>query len=250
MNIMIFDTETISLNKPFCYNIGYVIFDTDSHEVITSKDYVVEQIWKNKELFSTAYYADKRPLYVSAMKGKKAIKKRYWMIMDSLKKDIQKYKVVAAYAYNSPFDINVFKFNCEWFKTFNPLEDIPVFDIRGYVMNKIAFTNEYKAFCENNNYFTEANNYSTTAENIYRFITKNTNFIESHTALSDSEIELQILIHCLALGAKLNTEYKVYKSVPRRTLKHIKVFKNMTLVYESDYIKRINKKDEDSIYLD
>ena len=29
MNIMVFDTETVSVNKPFCYNIGYVIYNTD-----------------------------------------------------------------------------------------------------------------------------------------------------------------------------------------------------------------------------
>ena len=29
MNILVFDTETISVDKPFCYNIGYAIYDTD-----------------------------------------------------------------------------------------------------------------------------------------------------------------------------------------------------------------------------
>ena len=32
MYTMIFDTETTDLNKCFCYNIGYVILDTDTNE--------------------------------------------------------------------------------------------------------------------------------------------------------------------------------------------------------------------------
>ena len=71
MNIVVFDTETIGLNKPWVYNIGYVIYDTETGEILVAKDFVVEQIWHIEPLFETAYYADKRPLYVSRMRGKK-----------------------------------------------------------------------------------------------------------------------------------------------------------------------------------
>ena len=54
MNILIFDTETTSLEKPFCYNIGYTIFNTDAAEIELKKDYVVEQVWHNPMLFTTA----------------------------------------------------------------------------------------------------------------------------------------------------------------------------------------------------
>ena len=43
MNIVVFDTETVSLEKPFCYNIGYVIVDTESGKRLVRRDYVVEQ---------------------------------------------------------------------------------------------------------------------------------------------------------------------------------------------------------------
>ena len=41
MNIMVFDTETVNLNKPFCYNVGYVIYNTDTDETLVKKDFVV-----------------------------------------------------------------------------------------------------------------------------------------------------------------------------------------------------------------
>ena len=70
MIIAVFDTETTSLEKPFCYNLGYCLVDTDTKEKVLKRDYVVEQIWNNLELFSSAYYASKREIYVKAMRGR------------------------------------------------------------------------------------------------------------------------------------------------------------------------------------
>ena len=70
MRIAVFDTETTSLEKPFCYNIGYVIYDTETGERLIKHDFVAEQIWHNRELFTTAYYAEKRDEYISRMRGK------------------------------------------------------------------------------------------------------------------------------------------------------------------------------------
>ena len=71
MRIMIFDTETTDINKCFCYNVGYVIYDTETETFVDSKEFVVEQIWHNLPLFSTAYYANKRQFYVKNMRAKK-----------------------------------------------------------------------------------------------------------------------------------------------------------------------------------
>ena len=56
MNILVFDTETIDVEHPFCYNVGYVVVNTKTKEKLLKRDYVVEQVWGNKMLFSTAYY--------------------------------------------------------------------------------------------------------------------------------------------------------------------------------------------------
>ena len=45
MNIVVFDTETTSLEKPFVYNIGYTIYDTETKTKLVSHDFIVEQIW-------------------------------------------------------------------------------------------------------------------------------------------------------------------------------------------------------------
>ena len=247
MRIIVFDTETTSLEKPFCYNVGYCIYDTETDTTIVQKDFVIEQIWHNLPLFSSAYYADKRPIYVNRMRAKKVMLKKFGHVMQEMVRDIKNYDVVGAYAYNSPFDDKVFNFNCDWFKCINPLESLPIFDIRGYVHKFIAFNSDYQQFCENNELFTDSGNYSTTAESLFRYITNNTDFEEEHTALSDSTIELQILINCIVKGAEWNNDYTVYRSIPRKVEKELDIYINGEFETSFTYTKKVNRKD--GIYL-
>lgn len=223
MNIIVFDTETVSLQKPFCYNIGYLVYNTDTAQTEKKVDYVVDQIWHNMELFSTAYYADKRPVYVSAMRGKRARLAKFGGILQALARDIEEYQVTDAYAYNSSFDERVFEFNCDWYKLANPLETLRIHDIRGFVHQQIAFTPSYQNFCDTHMCYTEAGNYSTTAETITQYLRNDVNFVEAHTALSDSEIELAILVECVNRGSEWISDPKVYASVPRHDLKEFQV---------------------------
>lgn len=214
MNIVVFDTETVSLDKPFCYNIGYVIANVETRKILVKRDFVVEQIWHNLPLFSTAYYAEKRELYVSAMRGKRAVLDKFGYICRQMTRDFTAHNVEIAFAYNSPFDDKVFTYNCDWYKCNNPFDTIPIVDIRGFAHNFIV-DEYYKGYCEMHKLFTETGNYSTTAESIYKYITDNEMFKEEHTALADSEIELQILFVCLDKGANINSEYQVYRSIDR-----------------------------------
>ena len=91
MNIMIFDTETTSLEKPFCYNIGYVIVDTETTEEIKKCDFVVEQVWHNPMLFTTAYYSNKRELYVKSMRQRKTKMDKFGYICQQMIRDIKNY---------------------------------------------------------------------------------------------------------------------------------------------------------------
>ena len=216
MRIAVFDTETTSIEKPFCYDIGYLIWDTELDCALVKRSYVVEQIWHNLELFTTAYYAEKRADYIKRLKGRTATMEKLGYITQQMARDFKYFDVQCAFAYNSPFDVRVFEYNCEWFKIINPFDNIPIFDIRGYVHKFIAFKRDFQEWCERNEQFTESGNYSTTAETVYRFITADGEFIEAHTALADSEIELNILRYCIMQGAEWGKEYKVYCSIPRK----------------------------------
>ena len=232
MNILIFDTETISCNKPFCYNIGYVIFNTEKQAIVCKRDFVVEQVWHNRPLFETAYYADKRPIYVEAMRARRCTMDKYGYIQRQMSRDIRDYQVQGAYAFNSAFDDRVFDFNAEYYHCNNALDNVPVFDIRGYAC-KVLFTDEYREFCDRNEavtnpqgdrkFITDADGYKTTAESFYCYLMNATEFNEAHTALADSEIELAILLECLKRGCELQENYATAKSYPRNNTKHYKL---------------------------
>lgn len=241
MNVVVFDTETVNLQKPFCYNIGYTIVNLDNGETLKDRDFVVEQVWHNPMLFTTAYYADKREGYVSAMRSRNTIMNKYGYICRTMDKDFKELGVENTYAYNSPFDDKVFAYNSDWFHCINPLDNREIFDIRGYVSAYLIDDN-YKAFCEENGYFTEAGNYEATAEVVYRYITGNTGFIEDHTALSDSKIEAEILLECIKRGAKPNTVYPVSKFIKREIEKTLTVYDTDGALHKFDYHSiRINK---------
>ena len=247
MNIMVFDTETTSLEKPFVYNIGYTIYDTENDVILAKKDFVIEQIWHNLPLFSSAYYADKRPIYVNRMKAKKVQLRKFGQVTQEMIRDINNYNIVGGFAYNAPFDEKVFNFNCDWFKCVNPFEGLAVYDIRGHVHNKIAFTEDFQRFCDENQLYTEAGNYSTTAETLFKYFSKKIDFVEEHTALSDSLIETEILKQCVKFGAEYCKEYTVYKSVPRKVDKELNIYINGELIDTYTFTKMTKKKD--NIYL-
>ena len=196
---IILDTETISLEKPFIYDLGYIVAN-DKGEIVATKSYVITQIWNNKELFATSYYANKKPLYLQRLKSGYSKKVSWGNAMRYLANDIKKYGITEIYAYNSRFDTRAINFMCAWFKVNNGLGALKINDIMNYI-KPITETLDYYEFCANNNYMTtqETPKPQKKAETLYRYLTKNVDFLEEHTGLEDSKIELFILTQALAL---------------------------------------------------
>lgn len=215
--ICVFDTETTSLDKPFCYNIGYIIADIETNEIFVRRDFVVEQIWHNLPLFQSAFYADKRPIYVNRMKARQVVMDKFGYICAQMRRDFRAYNVERAYAFNSDFDERVFAFNCDWFKCVNPFEAVQIFDIRAFAVHHLC-DDAYKAFCESHNLFTENGNYSTTAEAFFRFL-EDENFVEEHTALADSLCEYEILRTIYENGFSIESPLTAPKMIPRKVKK-------------------------------
>ena len=196
---IVLDTETISLEKPFVYDLGYVIVN-DNGDIIAKKSYVISQVWNNKELFATAYYADKKPLYYARLKSGYSKKVGWGHAMRYLANDIKKYGITEIYAYNSKFDSRALNFMCAWYKVVNGLGGIEIQDIMNLI-KPITKSQDFVNFCESNGYMT---NHKTPqpqkkAETLYRYLTNNVDYEEEHTGLEDSLIELQILMTALGL---------------------------------------------------
>lgn len=240
MNILVFDTETVDVEHAFCYNVGYTIVNIETREKLLKRDYVIEQVWENKMLFSTSYYAEKKQLYINALRGRKASIKHWGHTMQRMIKDIQDYNVEFAYAFNSPFDVRVFDFNSEWFKSSNALDYVQTIDIRGLI-NQLLFSDEYKAFCEENGFYTESGNYSGNAETLTKFIRQDIDFVEDHTALSDSLIEADIILYMIdKYGVDITKEGKVYATVPRETEREMVIVHN-GVEHKFTYLKKLTR---------
>lgn len=242
MKIIVFDTETTSLDKPFMYDLGFVVYDTETGEILAERSYVIEQIWYNLPLFESAYYKEKRELYVGKLRSRSSELIKFGFALSNMRYLIRKHEVTAVFAYNSSFDDRVFKFNCDWFKCINPIEHLPVYDIRAFVHEKLAWSVEYKELCEKLNLFTDNGNYSTTAESVYKFVSNNGEFMEEHTGLEDAKIELQILQYCVNMRDDKweNLPTKIYNSIIRETERVLTV-NHKGEIYNFDFVSRTNR---------
>ena len=238
MSVLILDTETTSLDKPFCYDCSWVVMEQESGELIDLSANVVEQVWHNLPLFESAYYKDKRPKYVTMMRNRSASLDKWGYIMGKLSRTIRQYNITDVYAYNSDFDDKVVAFNCDWYKCNNPLESVSIHDIWGYASAFITNANDYKAFCEQYNRFTDTGNYKGSAEVVYQYLTASPDFIEEHMGVFDSEIESQILWACVQMGAQWAHDYKVNKILPRVQETPFAIKVNGEEIYSGKYIKK------------
>lgn len=197
MNIIVIDTETAnSISQPLCYDIGYVIYNTDTKEILVARSFVVAEIFLDKEMMSSAYYTEKCPRYWEDIKAGKRALKRAENIRWQILKDMKEFQVKDVYAYNMGFDKR---------STNNGIRYITGSAIRWFfpygtefhciwnmACTSILRSKWYIRFAEENGLVTEAGNLMTSAEACYRYITKDMDFDEDHTGLEDVLIELAI----------------------------------------------------------
>lgn len=241
--IMILDTETIGLEKCFVYDIGFIVAELQEngfYKPIVKSQFIIEQVYDNRELFETAYYNDKKSKYTSLMKGRNAKKIKMGYATQIITNVLKVHNIENVFAYNSSFDKKVFQFNSDYFKIKNPFETKNFVDIMGISNHFIHLLQEYAEFCITNEFIKESGYLETNAEKTYAFIKNQIDFIEEHTSLQDCEIELDILNYCIEKGFGEIKEYKkqFIKSDKDQVLTIIT--KNRT--YDFKYKRRRNTK--------
>ena len=184
--IIVLDTETINLQNPFVYELGYVIYDPTADKVLVQRDNLVREVYKNRLLFTCAFYNDRKAIY----EAEKTPIKKWAKILKQLARDLKDYNVQEVWAFNSRFDMKAIAYTAEHIKSKNPLTAIE--DIRPLAKTAL-YDNEYVEFCEEHGFLTNNNYPKTTAESYYCYLTKDPEFKEAHRALDDSMRELCIL---------------------------------------------------------
>lgn len=220
--------QKVAIAKPLIYDLGWQAIDRNGN-VYSKQNFLISEIFSVPEVFNTAYYASKRPIYIDKLE-KGEIKLTTWReAVAALEEDMAVVEAVGAY--NSMFDFkkalpftelyinqlysaNFHKWldfqtrvctalvNGELKKPEREFEPdlfrfrgktYPLFDIWGLSCDHILNCDEYREMCHANNWQTASGKYfKTSAETAYRFVKGTEDFEEAHTALDDAIIESEI----------------------------------------------------------
>ena len=148
----------------------------------------------------SSYYAEKIPKYWDDIASGKRILTSFYEIRMTLKNVCERYNVKKIFAHNMRFDYGTLNNTQRWltkskYRYFFPY-GLEICDTLKMARDVICKMPSYRRFCEENGYLTKTNQLRVTAEILYRFITKDNNFIESHTGLEDVMIEKEICHYC------------------------------------------------------
>ena len=222
--------KRIAIARPLIYDMGWTITNRKG-EIIEQKQYLIAETFSVPAVFNTAYYSEKRPLYLTMLSNEETCVKPWNEVMEIFIADLQ--KVDAVGAYNSMFDFKkaipftelyisklydpsyyewerVQRFLCQKianepyhkdeekeFDTDNFSfrgESYPLFDLWGLATTHLLNTVAYKKKCLENDMLTASGTYfKTSAEASYRYLADKYDFDEAHTALDDAIIETYIL---------------------------------------------------------
>lgn len=225
--------KQIAIAKPLVYDIGWVIVDRLGN-ISKKVNYLVQETFFVPNVFNTAYYAEKRPLYMRAL-ANGSIKPALWNdIIDELVADLA--LVDISLAYNACFDFkksirftdryisslysddyNDWERRQKWSitngdKWQNPTYSNPYFELRGnqypfadlwaLACERLINIDKYRNYCLDNNLLTASKLYfNTSAEICFQYVANQHSFVEEHTALADALIEAEILVKILRKGA-------------------------------------------------
>lgn len=222
--------KKIAIAKPLVYDIGWTICDR-AGVIHDRKQFLIAETFSVPAVFNTAYYAEKRPIYLEMLKKGKTSIKPWNEVMEIFMADLEKVDSVGAF--NAMFDFKkaipftelyvnmlyspdyfrweeIQRNSCRRIAFEKPSNDrnpdfdpdhflfrgrlYGLFDLWGLATTHLLNNVTYKNNCLKHGMLTNSGVYfKTSAETSYRYLCDKYDFIESHTALDDAEIESYIL---------------------------------------------------------
>lgn len=237
--------QKVAIAKPLVYDIGWTLSDRQGN-ILKKVNYLVQETFFVPNVFNTAYYCNKRPIYMELLAQGFVSAKMWNDIIEELIADLEYCDI--ATAYNACFDFKkaipftesyikhlyssdynewekkqrkkcyaIIKGkdeaeNKDYLKPFFSLRGMkyPIADLWGIACDRLINIDKYRNYCLENDLLTPSAIYfKTSAETAFQYLMKQYNFVEDHTALSDAEIEAQILTKALKKG-KIEPSIKAF----------------------------------------
>lgn len=185
------------------YDIGMAVVDKKGNTYETRSLVIYDTFVLEKDLMKSAYYAKKFPQYYKDLDNGT----REMVTIFTAKKELanlcKDYGVKAIMAHNARYDYNglndtlryITKSKLRWFFPYG----IEIWDTQKMAHDTICKQKTYIKWCETNGYMTKHKKPrpQEKAEVLYKYISGDNTFIESHTGLEDVMIEKEIFAKCI-----------------------------------------------------
>lgn len=201
--------EKLDLNCSLVYDLGWAVVDKYG-EVYKEQSFVIFETFVGmKDVMQSAYYAEKIPQYWEDIKSGKRKLVTFQTARKALLSDMKEFKTNIVFAHNASFDLRalnttyryITKSKYRYFFRWGT----EIWDTLKMSQDTICKQKSYIDYCKRNGYMTKHKTPRprATAEILYRYLTGNENFDESHTGLEDVLIEKEILKHCFRQHKKM-----------------------------------------------
>ena len=233
---MVFDTETTGeivtskngheIMQKYIYDIGYTI--ADKKKIHLKRNFIVKEIFENVDLMNSAYYKSKIPMYMEMINNGEVEVVPFAEIVKTMQRDAELYNIKAVAAYNISFDLDAFmqttntiypnQFQMlyrltkkgsyapnteKFFTTYILRKEVEIIDIWTLACQTLCNQKTFQTYYKQE---TAKGNIKSNAEIVYSYVI-DSDFIEDHTALSDSIIETEILQKIQAMHQKIETKF-------------------------------------------
>lgn len=218
--ILMLDTETcntienngrLNMSNVLVYDIGFQVIDKKGRVYEKGSFCIYDIFVEQKKLMKSAYYADKIPAYWEDIKSGKRELKTWFSVRKIILNIIEKYNIHIVSAHNARFDYNALNITMRYItkssmRYYFPKDlNIVWWDTLKMARDTIGKQKTYIQFCFDNGFVTKHKTPQVrlTAETLYRYMTNNPQFEESHTGFEDVTIETKILAKCFAQHKKM-----------------------------------------------
>lgn len=190
------DTETANgLDNPLMYDLGGCVCDKKGIVMETFSFLIQEVFTEMRDLMQSAYYANKIPMYEEQIQNGQRKVVTMKIAKNHISEICKKYDITAIIAHNMRFDYRSTNGTSRYltkskYRYFLPY-GIPVWCTLTMAQSTVCKQPSYRAWCEKHGYISRGR-VRVTAEILYRYISGNNDFIESHTGLEDVMIEKAI----------------------------------------------------------